>query len=262
MTDFERELRERLRDAARDAPRFQGVRGGARRRAGRLHRALLAAAAAVVIAGGGATWWAAQRESSGGGHGTGSCAAVVEFGGHSYHGTGEVLRTPRHGPSIGTATFPGCADTGDEAPDDTHARAYRIDGASPKTAIFANGDVWIRKGVDHIPDPVREILQPVACTGTSTIHGTMTGEVVKGGALMEGSHEVELPYTARFEADRGSALPLRRYSEVTITLRVTARTKGGADVALARAALWKSAPVTVDVTCDGAHFVATALHRG
>lgn len=258
MPDFEQELRERLRDAAKDAPRFAGVDGGARRRPRRVRWALLTAAAVVVVAGAGTTWWAGD---DGGGNGAGSCAAVIEFGGHAYQGTGEVLRTPRHGASIGRATFPGCSDASGEESRETHAPAYRISGVNPRSAVFANGDIWVKKGTTALPAPVREILRPVACAGASTIHGTMTGEVVKGGALMEGSHEVKLPYTARFDADRGLKLPLRRYSEVKITLRVTAQTKGGRNVALARDALWNGEPVTVDITCDGTHFVATALHR-
>lgn len=265
MHDFEQELRERLRDAAEEAPRFTAppaVSTTSRRR-GWMRRGPLAAAAAVVVAASaGIAWWATGSGDTSGGVGSATCAAILEFDGHTYLGHGFPVRVPRTDQNLGTGTMPDCADTPvDTVEPDVHVRVRRIPGVDPHTAVFADEAVWIRKSIGTMPQELRDLFRPVACTRPSTIRGTMTGEVLNGGGLMEGSHHVELPYTARFVADHGSTLPLQRYSQVEIPVRVTAETKGGDDVALTRAVLWDGAPAALTVKCDGPHFVATAIHR-
>ena len=267
-TRFEEQLRAQLREAADEAPAFRGLSDdwSTRRATRRRTRPWLAAAAAVVITGAaiGVGWQVLPGGSGGhpGGGANASCAMTLKFHGVTYVlGGGDQVRTPHRGEALGTGIVPGCNDTGVDRPAPSkHRRVYAIPGISPQQAILGSeGLVLVPRASHTLPAALREIYQPLACTrsGQSTMSGHLTGETF--GGLREDAGRVRVPYTATFEADRGSWLPLKRYTNVRITVRITDATTGGQDAALARAALQEGKRVAVTMRCDGSKFVATAL---
>ncbi len=266
-TDFESQLRTQLADAAERAPVFTGVDSeravtqtsaptdASRHRRRRRWLALAAAAAAVAaVAAAGVSWWPV---GSGGGDGAAVCASELVLDGNVYQEDGELVRVPRHGPSLGKAVRPACGD-GEGMSVAEQVEAFELPGVSPDIAFFANGGVWLSGGLQDWPAWAEELSKPVPCTGAgeTTIGGTVIGI---NAPQVEKAYDFRIPYTANFLADEGSTLPLTEYTSVTIRMRVTAATTGGRDDEFLRLALSDAARVTATVRCDGAHFEATSL---
>lgn len=218
------------------------------------------ATVAVIVLGGSVSWWAIAR--AGGDRGRGSeptCAAVLVLAGDTYRGYGDPRRVPRTGARVGTATIPACSDTnGQPAEPAGHVAVFEIPGVGAKTAVLADGGIWLRRGARQLPARLRVLYAPVRCTSTGrfTVAGTLTG--ISPTATGDDAH-VRTPYRAELTADHGPASLLDGYSRVTIAARVTSATKSGRDSRLLRAALSGGRRVSVTMRCAGDRFEAVSL---
>lgn len=254
MTEFETRLSAGLRVAAETAPPFPGLRDGPgpRGRGGRSRRLLPAVLLAAVVAGtvtGGVLLAGADDERAA----SASCASQLRFDGRSYHGWGDPVRSARPGPTLGSGTVPGC-----DAEAGRPVTVSTLPGAEPQEAVLADGSVWLATGVRQVPEAVAVLEEPVPCTrgGSWTVSGHW---VSVSGPMPEADFRIALPFTARIEADAGEGLPLERFSSVIVPARVTARTVGGTDFELTRAALGGGARVEVEVRCVDGRFVARSI---
>lgn len=269
--DFETRLRQRLREAADEAPTFRGLdarlspeaatgaTGSAPRR--RAHRWLAAAAAVLVLAGAGGTWWATHPTSGGGtGDGDGgaaSCAAMLKLDGRTYYGWGDLTRTPRVVDRLGRATMPAC---GDDSPA-RQIRPFALPGVPVDTAVFAEGTVWLNRTLPEmrkgLPAALRDLTRPVQCHGNAP--AVMTGSM-NDISPMPSDDDLRMrpPYTVTVVATTGEGLSLDRYRSVVVRLRITQDTTG-VDPAVLQAALWDGKPVSARWHCDGTAFVADSL---
>lgn len=238
--------------ADEDAPEFRGLGP----RANHSRRWLLATAVVVaVLVAAGVSWWATGRGENNGGQ-EASCAAELVLGGRTYLGRGELVRVPRSGPAAGTGRIPACrhAQAGGRA---QRVATFALSGVSPKTAVLADGTVWLSRSATTLPEPLRVLYRPVRCVGSG---GTVWGRLSGIDAMpQDGDYRVRTPYTATLVADRGPGLGLDEYSRVTVPVRVTGTTVGGHDPRLLRAALADGRRVVVTTHCDGSRFAATAL---
>ena len=157
MSDFERNLRTQLADAANDAPVFTGLSAArvAQAREGattspdtpkrtansvsprRGPRVWLVAAAAVVVIAAGGLWWTNS-------HGTpppdaASCPSELRLGSEVYVENGGLLRVPQPGPALQrAATRAACGDPKAGGP----VTAYALPGVAASVGFFAEGGVW------------------------------------------------------------------------------------------------------------------------
>lgn len=249
MDDFDTRLRADLLHAAETAPEFTGLHPSQaqRSRPSPWTAALVAAAGVAGIAGGGA-WWASTDDPQM----EGSCPALLEFNGRTYHGHGEMLRTPRPGARIGTGSLPGCGDPAQAV----SVRA--LPGVNDEVAVLSDSGLWVSDAVGPLPPEVDMLDRPVTCADSGTVAGNW---VALEGPMPTRDDELSPPYTAVVEVDQGDHLPLEKWRMVTIRLRVTPDTIGGTDGQLAEHALRGPERVRATVHCDGDRFVAESITR-
>ncbi len=251
MDDIDTVLRAELVRAADTAPVFTALDRRPRPRTPRPHwTALAAAAAAVAVVASGGAWWAGTDDGS---VEEASCPALLKFQGRIYQGHGDKLRTPRPGTRLGTGAPWGCGDGR------RHVPVRALPGVSPDIAVLTDDGVWVADTVRSLPPEVAVLDKPVTCTHTGTT--TVAGQWVASLPMPSRDNEVVLPRTAWVEADEGDTLPLDRWREVTIRIRVTRDTAGGDDPTLAEDTLRGPQRVAATVRCDGKRFVAESFTR-
>lgn len=265
---FESELRAGLADAAQDAPPFnwdaavalattratsatapdRGLQPDHRRQPARRGRWLAVAAAGALVTAAGVGLAIASRQD---GTQTASCSAEVVFGGSSYAPMGDLRVVPLPGPSVGTASRPAC-DDGNGATAATDVDASRLTGVDPATAFLGDGTVWVRVGA-QAPDALRALLAEPACTTAGTVTGRLEGvESGSGSGLTP-------PLMATVRVTSGPGALTAGYAAVVLDVRLTSDTRGVQDHAMLRTALDRGTPVELDLTCQGAAFVAGAV---
>lgn len=133
-------------------------------------RSARAAAVAVVLLGvGGCGVWEDGGASGGAAE---SCAAVVDFDGRRYVGSGSFAY--ERGEKVGTATAPPCDDTSgdDEGSPTRRVTAYAIKGVDPAAAVAVSGAtedvVFIADQGDEFPPELAELRSATTheCVGT------------------------------------------------------------------------------------------------
>ncbi len=263
MSENDENVRHLLRAAVAQAPAYD---------AGRLERALvatvpprptterrrralpwLAAAVVLAIGVGSVGWWAASRDDRG--QSQASCASLLDFAGRGYVADGALLNLPRAGGRLGVGTRPGCDDGGGTVSAEKVA-VDRIPGVDPGTAVLTDGVVWVSDDLTHPPASVVAMNTRVVCrpSGGSTLGGEVIG--YHGPVI---TSAISPPYALDVVVDRGDAVRLDRYAEVTVRLRVTDRTSGATDADALRRSLSEQSRVTATVQCRGDRFEALDL---
>jgi hypothetical protein len=132
-----------------------------------------------------------------------------------------------------------------------------LPGVAPTLAVVADRQVWVAEG-RPVPDEVLILFEPVDCAGAGE-HEVVGDWVAVGGPAPAQDGLIQPPYVAEIQADRGDPLPLAEWSSVRIEVRVTEQTAGARDPGLVERALHGDTPVRIDVSCDGADFVASRI---
>ncbi len=103
-----------------------------------------------------------SRSQTGGGvEMQGSCADLVRYDGHRYHGHGELQRMPATAGSAGTATRLAC-DDGNGASPEEDIDVVELSDVPLNRAFLSHGQVYVRDGLD-LPAAARGWFEPTRC---------------------------------------------------------------------------------------------------
>lgn len=262
-TEIELRLREVLRAAAEEAPRFDPTRWQSLGSDGRLSRAVprrrhrlpIAVAAAVlaliVVSGG---LWVITRGGAGSGGGAeASCAETLQWRGHWFEPY-DTVRVPHPGRRIGRAYW--CQDTSPSGHRSSEV-VYAVPGTRAGQAFWWNDKIWLPADPASVPDAVDALQKPVSCRRPATLtgiteqfNGRRPGEPVT----------VTVPFRIGVRIENGlGKVSMQRYASVRVTMKITHDTEG-AD-ALARLARHADNRRTARIAavCRGDQFIATAV---
>jgi hypothetical protein len=84
----------------------------------------------------------------GGAAGTASCADAIVHNGHSYLGSGDVLRHPRVTGRSMPAVLLGCDDSNAQAEEDESIQVDELADVPASTAVLFQGSIYVRDGRD------------------------------------------------------------------------------------------------------------------
>ena len=218
-------------------------------------RWLLAAAAGVLVCGAGVWGSGLLRPAE---DGEASCAALLDWHGTRYAGSGELLREPiTAGELPGRAVVPSC-DDGNGASNSYEVSVSRIPGVSPDEAVLTDGQVYVTGPVTN--QRLRSLFEELPCTidGTTVVTGQALG--ILPASRADGRLR-EPPYRMSFRVDAGDQLLGNDYAAVIIDLHVRAATVGGADESLVLGSLQGGGTMSATVKCSGTRYVAVSLSR-
>jgi hypothetical protein len=188
-----------------------------------------------------------------GAEGAASCADLVRYDGHRYHGHGDLHRMPATAGPAGTATRLGC-DDGNGASPDEDIEVVELSDVPLDRGFLSHGQLYVRDDLDF-PEAARAWFEPVRC-------GDAEPFVLTGRWLgVESSRKV------RFDGDLRP--PYRLTAWVTdgpqayVDTQVTVHADGHTDPQLGpddvKGSLWEGGDVTAEVHCDDGRFVADGL---
>ena len=214
--------------------------------------ALLAAfaVAAAGCAGGGA------HAAAGG---SGDCAYMATFKGHTYSGV-SVQVAPVPGRRLGAAHLPPCDDTGGSLPAGPGERlpVAELPGVSSSVALVVLGrdDLLLVRHPKRPPAEVARLMRAPACAaggGPLTLEGPWLGILQPNG-----NTEVDLapPYDLSLRVLRSSA---PRYLRAELDVRVPAELGRPLTRDDLRTSLRKGGTIALTVACRGGGYVATSV---
>jgi hypothetical protein len=191
----------------------------------------------------------------------GSCAFVVEYGGHRYFGNAAPV-APAEGKRLGTATMPGCQDTPNApTPADADVEVAEIEGVDREIAIMIRGrdeTVLLREDVDpeRLPPPLSRLLSAPRCESgaqPAEVSGRWLGIL---GA--DGHTELDLdpPYDVRIRVSEASVAAYER-AEINVRVPVALGTPlTRSDI---ESSLWEGGTLKATVSCHDGSFVASSV---
>jgi hypothetical protein len=192
-----------------------------------------------------------------GASGDAACAAVLEFRGHTYTGSG-VRVAPIPAQPLGEGVIPTCRDQPDQPADPAFTVEVRaIDGIAPEIALTApgHGELYIRDDVDleRRPPALMRLLRTPTCDPADepiALRGPWLGI-----SAADGRNEVDLepPYDLMLRADESSA---PAYERAYLTVRVPARLGRPLDRGDLRDSLWQEGQISIVASCRTGEFVA------
>ncbi|MGD9959456.1 DUF6281 family protein [Nocardioides sp.] len=196
---------------------------------------------------------------SGVGSGAASCAAAIEYDGHTYLGTGNVRRDPEVTGRSMPAVLPGCDDSGgqSEPEGDEAIRVEELADVDSGVSVMFNGSVYVRNG-QNLPHWTQRWFRAPRCDtdGTFRLSGGWLG--VTGPHKPRFDGDIQVPY--RLEVHVTSGPP--DYVATTIFVRATSSTDPALDAADVTTSLLKGGQVSASVRCAGGRFEAVALRAG
>jgi hypothetical protein len=189
--------------------------------------------------------------------GGGGCVSSVVFRGQSYFGYHAMVR-PVPGEVLGEGVIPGCDDTGDGigSPPDESISVAELPGVDPSVAVTeheAPATIFVREGVDPLPDEIKRFLHAPACDPRDapiTLRGPWLGIL---GA--DGDTEVDLtpPYDITMLAEHAST---PSYERAELTIRVPASLGRPIRRDDLRTSLWEGGKIAVTAGCSGEGYLA------
>ncbi|MGN6574888.1 MAG: hypothetical protein ACTHKG_04315 [Nocardioides sp.] len=185
--------------------------------------------------------------------GAASCADLVRYDGHRYHGHGELQRMPATTRPAGTATRLGC-DDGNGASPDEDIEVVELRDVPLGRGFLSHGQLYVRDDLDF-PPAARVWFEPVRCTGAETF--AMTGQWlgVESSREVRFDGDIRPPYRLTAWVTKGPA----EYVDTRVTVHADEHTDpqlGPDDV---RGSLWEGGDVTAQVHCKDGRFVADGL---
>ncbi|WP_155992885.1 DUF6281 family protein [Nocardioides sp. URHA0020] len=185
--------------------------------------------------------------TEGGGGASASCAAIVEYDGARYLGTGEVHRTPVTTGRVMPAVAPGCDDTGgqdDQTVQDTKVQVEELAAVDPRVAVLLNGGIYVREGAS-VPAVVRSWLRAPRCSTPGVFEITADWLGLTGPHEPRTDGDVRLPYQLEVRVTDGP----ERYVGGTITLDATTATDPELSSDDVEQSLWEGGQLTARVRC-------------
>jgi hypothetical protein len=181
-----------------------------------------------------------------------SCPAVVEHGGATYLGHGDLRRDP---PTTGRRV-PGVLPACDEAVEqDRPVQVAELVDVPLGTAFVWHGTVFVREGRE-LPAVARSWFEEPRCThdGELRLVGDWLGVEAARPPRFDG--DLRAPYRLEMHVTSGP----QQYVAATVTVRVTARTEPRLRPEDVRASLWEGGEVAALVRCEGGRFEARSVH--
>ena len=191
--------------------------------------------------------------SPGGSSGAASCADLVRYDDHRYHGEGELQRMPATGGPAGTATRVTCDDgSGESEADEVDVTELR--DVPLERAFLSHGQIYVRDGRD-LPEAARVWFARTTCdeTGPFELTGQWLGVASPRKVRFDG--DIRPPYRITAWVTAGPPA----YVDTRVTVHATGRTHpqlGPQDV---KRSLWEGGDVTAHLHCAGGRFVADGL---
>ena len=196
--------------------------------------------------------------SGGGGTGEASCAAVIEYAGHTYWGSGELTRMPATTGRTETAVLPACNDTGangvmaDEP--DEQVTIEELADIPLREGFLFHGSFYVR-GRGGLPAEAAGWFEPVRCDQDSpmTLSGRWIGVTSPHRPRFDG--DLRPPYRLEMWVGEGPAA----YADSRIFVRADEHTDPQLTTPDVKRALWDDGTITARVHCEGRRFVADGL---
>jgi hypothetical protein len=192
-------------------------------------------------------------DSSDGSSGAASCADLVTYDGHRYHGNGELQRTPATVGAAGTASRIPCDDgngeSGAEEMDVAELRDVPLD-----QAFLSHDQLYVRDDRE-LPAAARAWFEPTTCDAPEPFELTGRWLGVESPREVRSDGDIRPPYRITAWVTAGPAA----YVDTRVTVHATRQTDpqlGPGDV---KRSLWEGGDVTAQVHCDGGRFVADGL---
>ena len=192
-----------------------------------------------------------------GGTGEASCAARIEYAGHTYTGRGGLKRDPAATGRLVTGVVPGCDDTGGQDPASGREEAVQVAELRDvplDTALLWNDSVYVRDG-RALPALTRAWVRAPRCTSRGGLDLTGDWLGVSGPRKPRFDGDVRPPYVLDVHVTDGPAT----YVGATIRIHVDATTDPALGPRDVRTSLCRGGQVTARITCVDGRFRAVAL---
>lgn len=193
-----------------------------------------------------------------GSSGAASCAAVIEYHGHTYWGHGELTRVPATTGRTESGVRPGCNDYGSngemaDEPDE-QVPIEELADLPLREGFLANGSFY-KRDRDQLPAVAAAWFEPVTCDADApmTLSGRWIGVTSKHKPRFDG--DLRPPYRLEMWVADGPGA----YVDSRIFVRADEHTAPTLTTPDVKRALWDDGTVTAEVHCDGDLFVADAL---
>lgn len=191
-----------------------------------------------------------------GGGGNASCAAVIEYDGHTYWGRGDLKRDPATTGREVTAVIPACDDTGgqDPAVGDESVRVSELVDVPLATGFLWQDAVYVREG-SRLPPTTDAWFRAQRCdtAGAFELVADWLGVTSPHEPRFDG--DLRPPYRLEVRVTDGP----KEYVGTSIVLRADGATDPGLGPRDVKQSLWKGGQVAARVTCDEGRFRALSL---
>lgn len=193
----------------------------------------------------------------GGGGGEASCAAVIEYAGHTYWGRGGLTRDPATTGRVVPAVMPVCDDSGGQDPPtapEQPVRVAELDGVPLSTAFLWSGTIYARHGRE-LPASTDVWFRKQRCTSDGEFDLTADWLGVTGPRKVRFDGDLRPPYRLEVHVTDGPVT----YVGTTIRLHADAATQPALRPRDVKESLWQGGQVAARVRCEGGRFRALSL---
>ena len=186
---------------------------------------------------------------------SGSCAAVVEYRGHTYWGHGPVKRDPATTGHMVRGVLPGCDDSGGRRDvEDEPVRLAELADVPVETAVLMDGAVYVRHG-RALPAAARVWFRARRCTSAAAFVLTADWLGVTGPRKPRFDGDLRPPYRLEVHVTGGPA----RYVGSTVQLDADTATEPRLRPRDVKSSLWKGGQVAARIACVDGRFHALSL---
>jgi hypothetical protein len=186
-----------------------------------------------------------------------SCAAMIEYGGHTYWGHGALKRDPMTTGRLVAGVLPGCDDSGGQDPAADHAEPVQVAELVDiplDTAFLWADTIFVRDG-RVLPAAARSWFRAPPCTSDGEFDVTADWLGVTGPKKPRFDGDLRPPYRLRVHVTEGPG----EYVGTSVLLHADAATEPDLDARDVKESLWEGGQVAARVRCDDGRFRAVSL---
>jgi hypothetical protein len=185
--------------------------------------------------------------------GEASCADLVRYDGHRYHGHGELQRTPATSGPAGTATRLGC-DDGNGASPEEDIEVVELRDVPLDRGFLSHGQLYVREDLGF-PEAARPWFEETTCDENEPFELTGQWLGVESSREVRFDGDIRPPYRVTVWVSEGPTA----YVDTLVTVHGTARTEPQLRPEDVKRSLWEGGDVVAQVHCEGNRFVADGL---
>jgi len=194
--------------------------------------------------------------SSRDGGGEASCAAVIEYRGHAYWGSGPLKRDPATTGRLVAGVIPACDDSGGQQPEDPAepVEVAELADVPLDTAFTWNGGIFVRDGRE-LPAATRPWFRAPLCRRDDEFDLTADWLGVTGPRQPRFDGDLRPPYRLEVHVTQGP----EEYVGATVLVHADAATQPGLGPREVKSSLLEGGRVSARVECVDGRFHALAL---